>query len=1215
MQDIIDRIIEESPEPQRGILSLSEDKITLTVDPGETVEEYISASSLNGRPVEGFVMTDEPRFRVLTPHFFGKHEEIGFTVSMEGLRGGDHVEGRIYLVTDCGETTVPVSVNVRKPYPVIRDETGEEEMKNLFHFANLARRSFDAATRLFYDRERMYQFFLGADKKYRTIYRGLVGADQNSVDAGISVEEFLIAIRKKEPIVYEIDRTELFLDRVAEDQEETFRITRRGWGYTYLDIETDGAFLAVRKNRLSDRDFLGNVANLSVEIRSEELHEGRNFGSIRIHNAYTQLQIDVTVIRDSDSRTMDRKSEYREKQMMEMSLIRTYIAYRLGRMRSREWLLETGKIVSRMNTLAPDDVRFQMYTAHYLITASRENEAIWVLDRVRTSVEETGAYGDAMRAYFLYLETLLSRQENKISAVEEIIGGMLSRTPDDWRLAWLLQFLLHDHASGNARRMRLYEEQFEYGCRSPILYIEAIDLMGRDPSILKKIDPFTLYVLTFAARHHAIPRTLIDRVVWLLMREKHGSSRYYKILTACYDADHDSGAVGAICSLLIKDARMDEEAFVWYRRGVEEDLQITRLYEYYMSSYPAPRDGDRVEEIPRQVLLYFSYRSELPYDKNALLYRYVIAHREEEPELYQNYLPQIEQFVSEQMSKGRIDHHLGELYTEFSTLQPQDPISAERFFEAMNTVEIAVDDPRIRRVVLVYDRLRSERVYPVTDRSVRIPMYGGDVAILFEDREGRRYTRIPGGHETGEKKRAKSERKTPADILAACHTLLPFLREGNANINLYLMEADRLQITADNVDRYRRLVESDALTSYARNELSCALIRFYYDNDFVRQLADYLPLSHPERMSQRERCDALEIMVLSGIYEQAFMWISRFGLSGLSGTDDKMIYRLASRSIARGDYPDNETADMVSFAAFRSGKHDEGILLKLVKRFTGLMKDEQAIFKACGAFSVECLPLAERMLTQLLFTGAHALNEDKLLAVLAKNDGSIKIQKACLTRRSRDNLFAGEPMGQQMVERIRALCLAGESIPPACRLAYLKYYAENPQQAPDEEVLTTFLMQLEHAEKGMPFLYAYRQRIPELALADGMRFVQVTGAPGTAAAIFLKRSDEGEYHQKRMTEPYPGIYTYGEALFPGESLSYYITMRQDGVDRLSASGEMKCDLMDDPPEGESRFALTSRLLRARTQNDRAAVHSILYSMYKNEFLCEKLFPLPGENKE
>ncbi|MBR4529641.1 MAG: hypothetical protein IKO80_05090, partial [Lachnospiraceae bacterium] len=367
----------------------------------------------------------------------------------------------------------------------------------------LARRNFDEATRLFYS-PRMLQLFSGADKKHIPVYRGLSGTDEQSPDKGASVEEFLIAVRKKDPIEYTVDRTELIVDNLSEDTEETIRITRRGWGYTDLTVRTEGDFLEIRRENLADRDFLGNICNLPVVIRYEALHAGKNTGRIILYNAYTRIEAEVVVHRADEPGSTVRKSEHKERQSLELQLIRGYVAYRLGKMRSREWLIETGKIISSMNSLAPDDVRFQLYTAHYLITASRENEAIWVLDKIRTSVEETCAYGETMRAYFLYLETLLSREEIKISAVEEILLGMLARDPDNWRIAWLLQFLFDDRTTGNAHRMRLYEEQFLYGCRSPILYIETVDLMGRDPSLLKKIDEFTLYVLAFAARHAAI---------------------------------------------------------------------------------------------------------------------------------------------------------------------------------------------------------------------------------------------------------------------------------------------------------------------------------------------------------------------------------------------------------------------------------------------------------------------------------------------------------------------------------------------------------------------------------------------------------------------------------------------------------------------------------------------------------------------------------------
>lgn len=40
----------------------------------------------------------------------------------------------------------------------------------------------------------------------------------------------------------------------------------------------------------------------------------------------------------------------------------------------------------------------------------------------------------------------------------------------------------------------------------------------------------------------------------------------------------------AICSLLIKGNKSGPEYYLWYRRGVEQELRVTRLYEYYMMS-------------------------------------------------------------------------------------------------------------------------------------------------------------------------------------------------------------------------------------------------------------------------------------------------------------------------------------------------------------------------------------------------------------------------------------------------------------------------------------------------------------------------------------------------------------------------------------------------------------------------------------------------------
>ena len=56
-------------------------------------------------------------------------------------------------------------------------------------------------------------------------------------------------------------------------------------------------------------------------------------------------------------------------------------------------------------------------------------------------------------------------------------------------------------------------------------------------------------------------------------------------------------------------------------------------------------DLNKEVEIPRIVLMYFAYQSNLDYEHCAYLYAYLQKHREEFPELYLAYKSQIDRFV------------------------------------------------------------------------------------------------------------------------------------------------------------------------------------------------------------------------------------------------------------------------------------------------------------------------------------------------------------------------------------------------------------------------------------------------------------------------------------------------------------------------------------------------------------------------------------------
>ena len=75
-----------------------------------------------------------------------------------------------------------------------------------------------------------------------------------------------------------------------------------------------------------------------------------------------------------------------------------------------------------------------------------------------------------------------------------------------------------------------------------------------------------------------------------------------------------------ICSQLIKDGRTDEKSFFWYKRGVQAELKITKLYEYFMRAVPK-HDTD---PFPKNLLLYFQMENTLNSRQKAILYANII---------------------------------------------------------------------------------------------------------------------------------------------------------------------------------------------------------------------------------------------------------------------------------------------------------------------------------------------------------------------------------------------------------------------------------------------------------------------------------------------------------------------------------------------------------------------------------------------------------------
>ena len=191
----------------------------------------------------------------------------------------------------------------------------------------------------------------------------------------------------------------------------------------------------------------------------------------------------------------------------------------------------------------------------------------------------------------------------------------------------------------------------------------------------------------------------------------------------------------AIISLLLKGRRKDRECFVWYERGVEQDLRITGLYEYYIESMEDPIG----KPLPQIIRMYFSYNNTLDYRKKAFVYANVIRNKDKDPKAYQSYRPAMEKFMVDELMLGHINDDLAFLYEIFITESLLNRRMAENLSRLLFTYRIQVEDPSIRYVLVYHEELKKEEKCPLKSGRANVQIYTENHRIFLEDENGNRY--------------------------------------------------------------------------------------------------------------------------------------------------------------------------------------------------------------------------------------------------------------------------------------------------------------------------------------------------------------------------------------------------------------------------------------------------------------------------------------------
>lgn len=1191
MQQVINQILEGSYICNSGSLDFSCIKIELTVKSGENCEGTFHITSVSGQPVTGTVTTSDPRMECLTPDLTGSSLEMRYRFCTEELQEGEVVKGNFYIISNLGEYYLPFAVSVE--HTILTSSVGI--IRNLFHFANLAKTNWQEAVHLFYS-PLFPRVLRGSEQKYYDSYRGLSSSPLQEQ----AVEEFLIQIHKKNKVEYQIEQEELTVNNPLGITELLLTVAKEGWGFTRLNIQVEGEFAYTEKTVLTDDEFLGNRCELPVFVDSSKLRSGKNYGRINLSNPYVSLMVPILVKVGERDVTMGLR---KEKKRLLVQLMEFYQAFRLKKISSVTWLRETGRLVEHMVVLEEEDIAPRLFQAQLLITQERYQEANWLL-RHAASLFEQKKHKSAqhrmdpiLEAYYLYLTTLTDRRETYVDQVMEQVELIYQQNHFSWRIAWLLLYLSPEYNRNLAARWQFLEKQSQFGCASPVIYIEALLLLNHNPSLLRQLNHFSLQVLRYGAKQEMISQELVEQLLYLTGRYREYSKTLFVVLCTCYAKEKDIRLLQEICALLIKGGKTGTAYFTWYQQGIEQELRITKLYEYYMMSL----DLNREQEIPKLVLMYFSYQNNLDYKRSAVLYDYLLRHKEEFPELYENYRERMEGFVVEQIQKEHINRHLADLYSNLLTPDMIGPKTAPALAKLLFANLIQLESTNIRNVIVYQPGNLQENKYPVRTNSVWIPLYGNEHTILLEDASGNRFTvSIP---YTIEKLMLPG--KWVRQITPYVGDLLP--------LNLYLCESNRevYEFNEESAQRSLWIAASSSVEAAVKQELCLKVLQYLYDHDDLRRLDNYLEQLPIKELNPVQRGEVLRYLVLREKYDMAYHWLKEYGPYH---ADPKTLLRLLGDRMQQCDYAEEELLLQSSIFVFQKGKYNSSILQYLNRYYHGLTKHMRDVWKAAKAFDVDCRDLAERLLIQMLYTGAHVGDWMEIFQYYLSKDPDQKIEEAFLIRCAYDYFVHDKLMDSTIFEEILHMFEHHQTSHKICRLAYLKYYAENPDEITSKNhwILEKFLKDILGEGIHLNLFRELKGMEEYLFLLQDKTIIEYHANSKARTIIHYVVVHEdggcGDYLKEEMTPVFGGICFKEFVLFYGETLQYYIVEERNGQEELTQSGTIqKSDL--EIGNGNSKYELLNDMVISKVLEDYDTLDHLLEEYYHKEYYNRNLFTL------
>ena len=670
---------------------------------------------------------------------------------------------------------------------------------------------------------------------------------------------------KEEAVVLTIDNDENTVTKKEEPEKYGFELKKSGTELTQIHIYADAEFIELERNDISTDDFAGDRLDINYIINPAKMHAGNNYGYIHV-DSYTQhLKVKVSAVA---SKAAGEEFEVRwEERQAEYKLTKLYLDFRMKKIKKEKWLSSSMQIVDRIRGIKGQDPFYDLVQVQLLAMSGREESAVQIFDGFKKDI--IGRIGDNVElyCYFLYVSTLMVKEEEYTAQVYSQVKKFYENGYDTYRVLWILFYLGPDSESNKSIKLIRIKDTVNTGCTSPVMYIEALNIINSQPVLLRVLNQFEMRVINYGCKNGIITEKLAMQIADVAANEKNISINTLIILKKLYEQFDKDEILTVLVTQMIRMGMTGDNCFEIYEKGVLRGLRITRLYEFYIASMP--KNIER--QLPKIVLMYFAYDNILSDSDKAFLYANIVTGRDSYyKNIYEGYDRNIEIFVYEQLKDGKISDNLAVLYkallkTQLISKETGSFISRMPYMHRVRCFSDVVSRVHVR-----HPEFAEETVYELSEKIAYICMYAGDCEITFECSDG-----------VIRKDTIDYEIEKVFDAGQYEEVFDAAAEYGMDNDGIIMSRINDMhkksEYTSELLDYYKCIKKSDNISSAYRYQINSWMIEYYYtyykDNDFWHE---YVSVDTDD-LSDKDAQRLIETLTEAGMYSQSFELVSRYG--------------------------------------------------------------------------------------------------------------------------------------------------------------------------------------------------------------------------------------------------------------------------------------------------------------------------------------------------